>query len=456
MQRNLIVLAEEDLDYQDLFCDKRREKIFSEDFGFACTFAAVSDLLRCHPSLMEATWNPAAASRDAERLWRKAAGDVNRFEQMLRDDASLTEDERQRLMPRALVQDRRLFVNYTANFLLIGHCRGPLARSLRIRGASLKALAEVGVSSAVRAVLSRALQEDTTGLRGQLDPAADARTGMIQALQTQSQALQLVQTAVGEQRAAILLLQQKMDTFQGKASALEELLGSLQTWVRTNLTGLVSEAVCFSLSQKFKDLRDEFRVALTSPSSSFIEAVRKAVKLPAMRRTADATRFPEDQRATPDEERFAESLSALLTQELESQLSVFGRMRLPSLTYGAWKRCRNLIGSRCLALRKLTGDASKPLLWTTSTGAGGRFNGGGQHYVYLKESRSDVGGNVKEYLRKVLKQNLKRGRNSLTVEEHIRRLISSTPPESWPISSSNVDAFAHDASEEQMGRDMAA
>ena len=170
-------------------------------------------------------------------------------------------------------------------------------------------------------------------------------------------------------------------------AALQSRDEALQTWVRTDLTQLVSQAVCFSLSQKFKELRDEIRAAVTSSSSSFIEVIRKAVKLPAMRRTADSTRFPDDQRVTPDEERFAESLSALLTQELESQLAVFGRARLPGLTYGAWKRCRNLIGSRCLPLRKLTGDASKPLLWTTSAGPGGRFNGGGQHYVYLKESR---------------------------------------------------------------------
>lgn len=39
-----------------------------------------------------------------------------------------------------------------------------------------------------------------------------------------------------------------------------------------------------------------------------------------------------------------------------------------TLAYGAWKLCRNLIGSHCLALRKLTGNASKPLLWTTSAG----------------------------------------------------------------------------------------
>jgi len=101
---------------------------------------------------------------------------------MLRNDSSLTDEERTRLTPRALVQDKRLYVNYTANFLLIGRCRGPLARNLRIKGAALKALAEVGVSSAVRAVLSRALREDASGLRGQLDPAVPASASSAAAL----------------------------------------------------------------------------------------------------------------------------------------------------------------------------------------------------------------------------------------------------------------------------------
>lgn len=250
-----------------------------------------------------------------------------------------------------------------------------------------------------------------------------------------------------------LALQRRDEALQ---LALQERDEALQTWMKTDLLQLLSQVVCFSLSQKFKDLRNEIRTALTSPSSSFIEAIRKAVKLPAMRRTSDGDRFPEEQRVTPDEERFAESLSALLTQELERlvpQSAIFGRVaRVPALTYGAWKRCRNLIGSRCLALRKLTGDASKPLLWTASAGAGGRFNGGGQHYLYLSESRAHVGGDVKAYLRKVLKQKLKRSRTSATVEQHIRHLIATTPPENWPVSSGNVDAFTHDASEEQMGR----
>ena len=218
----------------------------------------------------------------------------------------------------------------------------------------------------------------------------------------------------------------------------------------------LSQAVCFSLAQKFKDLRDDFRATVSNLTGAFIDALRKAVKLPAMKRATNPEQFPEEQRATPDEERFVESLSTLLTEELErmaSQNSLFHAGRLPPLTYGAWKRCRSLVGSRCLALRKLSGDASKPLLWSSAAG-GGRFNGGGQHYVYLKASRSNIGGNAKDYLHRVLKQKLKKSRQSPSVEEHLRQLIATTPPETWPISSSDMDVFQHDASEEKLGAEM--
>jgi prophage antirepressor-like protein len=130
-----------------------------------------------------------------------------------------------------------------------------------------------------------------------------------------------------------------------------------------NFSASLSQAVCFSLAQKFKDLRDDFRAAVSSPTGAFIVALRKAVKLPAMKRTTNPEKFPEEQHATPDEERFVESLSTLLTEELErlaSQNSIFHAGGLPPLSYGAWKRCRTLVGSRCLALRQLTGTPPSP------------------------------------------------------------------------------------------------
>ena len=59
-------------------------------------------------------------------------------------------------------------MNYTADFLWLGRCKGKLATSLRLRGAALKAFVEVGTSAAVRAVLQRASRPDASGLREEL------------------------------------------------------------------------------------------------------------------------------------------------------------------------------------------------------------------------------------------------------------------------------------------------
>lgn len=82
VQRDLNAQFEDDLDYLDLFGDKARGKIFEEGRTMAC----ISDCLRLHPTLMEATWNVAHASRDSEQLFTRAAGDIDRFNVMLNSD----------------------------------------------------------------------------------------------------------------------------------------------------------------------------------------------------------------------------------------------------------------------------------------------------------------------------------------------------------------------------------
>jgi len=81
-------------------------------------------------------------------------------------------EERLRLRPRFKNDNGRLFLNYTANFIWINRCRGSIAAAIRLRGAALKAFAEVGLSSAVRAVLVKALDPSAAGVRAELDPNA--------------------------------------------------------------------------------------------------------------------------------------------------------------------------------------------------------------------------------------------------------------------------------------------
>ena len=61
----------------------------------------------------------------------------------------------------------------------------------------------------------------------------------------------------------------------------------------------LSQAVRCSLAQKFKDLRDDLRATVSNPTGAFIDALRKAVKLPAAKKTTHPEKFPEEQRATP-------------------------------------------------------------------------------------------------------------------------------------------------------------
>lgn len=242
-----------------------------------------------------------------------------------------------------------------------------------------------------------------------------------------------------------------MEVNEGEQMKLKDFF----TEALTRFKVVVTESVVFALSQRLVDVRDGVIKFLEAPTGGFLDALRRAVKKPALKTTTDSNKFPDEQRVTQDEERFVVSLSVVLTDELTQrteQHRLPTKRAIPSLTYGAWKKCRALIGSRCLALRKKA-CVSKPLLWSNSADAG-RSAGGGQHYVYLSESKYHVSGNSREYIRKVLNQKLKNTKKSITVEEHIRSLIASTPPEQWPTSTSCIDAFAVDAAQEKLGHEM--
>jgi prophage antirepressor-like protein len=263
--------------------------------------------------------------------------------------------------------------------------------------------------------------------------------------------LQIVDTMQNEHKNDMLNLQ---ELWQKRFEESATQINSFKEWFMKTFCSEIVNQICFAQSQKFVDLRDALREAMTNPTGTFVDALRRAVKKPAIKGTSNALGFPDDQRVTADEERFVVSLSVTLTEALEAldrKRSLPGVRPLPPLTYGAWKKCRGLIGIRYLALRKKDHAAtvsivSKPLLWSTSADGSGRSNGGGQHYVYLKECRSSIGGHSKTYIQEVLKQKFK---NRTTVEEHLRVLISETIPETWPLSTSSLDAFDYDSAEKE-------
>jgi len=218
----------------------------------------------------------------------------------------------------------------------------------------------------------------------------------------------------------------------------------------------------FFMRQKLVDVKDGILEKVMTPSAAFVDAIRKATKKPAVKTTSDLTRFPEDQRVDSEEDRLTVSLSVVLGKvlaEVERASMLPGARDLAPLTYGAWKKCRCLIGSRCLALRKAAAGVTKPLAWTNSAD-GGRSAGGGQHYVYLTET--DITGDVHEFVRTVLRQPYKMtvrrggggsggygvGGGPTTVRAHIRELINNTSPLVWPMASSTLDSFPIDETEE--------
>ena len=90
VQRDISFTSEQELDYLDLFGDKKRAKQYVvetlDGVEIRYTLACASDCLRLHPGLMDSRWNSANASRDAVSLWTDAESDVTRFNDMLNSD----------------------------------------------------------------------------------------------------------------------------------------------------------------------------------------------------------------------------------------------------------------------------------------------------------------------------------------------------------------------------------
>jgi hypothetical protein len=90
VQRDISFTSEHDLDYLDLFGDRKRTKQYVQEtldgVEIRYTLACAADCLRLHPGLMDREWNSANASRDSASLWTGAESDVTRFNDMLNSD----------------------------------------------------------------------------------------------------------------------------------------------------------------------------------------------------------------------------------------------------------------------------------------------------------------------------------------------------------------------------------
>jgi len=159
------------------------------------------------------------------------------------------------------------------------------------------------------------------------------------------------------------------------------------------------QRIVFGLSQRLLDIKNFVKDAVMSPTGVFVDAVRRAVKKPALKTSVDTERFPETQRAT-SQQLHQDCLD--LWSAVHEEMQTAPRGVLPWVkkgpgfkSYRVWKSVRGLLGKRIVALRRADGDlpptdlnhCALPLLWancstksTTNTG-----EAAGQRYVYLKE-----------------------------------------------------------------------
>lgn len=87
------------------------------------------------------------------------------------DDRAFMRDVRGNFLDPPVIKVGTLYLNYTANFLFLSCCKGPLASVLRLKSVALKAFVEVGLSAAVQAVLHRAHLLQTFGVQSELELA---------------------------------------------------------------------------------------------------------------------------------------------------------------------------------------------------------------------------------------------------------------------------------------------
>jgi len=149
-------------------------------------------------------------------------------------------------------------VNYTADFLWLSRCQGELASSLRLRGAALKAFAEVGTSAAVRAVLQRASRPDAEAMRIELQGHAGP-ANFAQELATQHSEIALLVVQLREERMLFIAQHQ---------AALQQMSTVVQAALQQQAL-VVQDGVC----DRLKDFLRQNGEALSVRTANFAQRV---------------------------------------------------------------------------------------------------------------------------------------------------------------------------------------
>ena len=392
---------------------------------------------------------------------------------------SLTTDERELLRPRSLQRDGKTYVNYTADFLWLGHCKGKLATSLRLRGAALKAFVEVGTSAAVRAVLLRASRANTSGLREELGGRSNGVSHLNTTLEelksdlTQSNAAQVkwqgeFYLAMTKVTSDWKLDVQTREQHWVEASKTREqefqvaLRTRDETWsqyiqmllqkrdreaevvmFRRDATHLQAmEGIKTSVLQELGLKFGNFILQLGAHVSGVvIAAVKEGLALKkavTKRKTISSLEMPEEQRA-----------SSLEAGPLALGLSTMALEVFPAMSFYAWRKIRGSFGHHAKQERLQRfnlGEShafyiEKPLLWAYS---GVTVEGGGARYVYTQAQRDLLLAVFRKQLQTSSKQR-KDGapRPTESLEERAHRLDASlTNAErlmQWPLHVAEIE-----------------
>ena len=348
-------------------------------------------------------------------------------------------------------------MNYTADFLWLGHCKGKLATSLRLRGAALKAFVEVGTSAAVRAVLQRAARADAGGLREELGGQSDGRSHLNGTLVELKLDLARATAAQVEWQGALQLAMTQREHYWVQASKQREqefqaaLRARDETWAQgvgmllqardaTHLQAMeqIKTSMLHELGLKFGNFILQLGAHVSGVVMAAVKeglALKKAV---TKRKTLSSLEMPEEQRA-----------SSLEAGPLALGLSTVALEAFPTMPFNVWRKIRGIFGhhAKLERLRRFNlGERhplhlEKPLLWAYS---GVTVEGGGARYVYLQTLRDLLLAVFRKQLQTSSRQRTDGApRPTESLEQRARRLDKSlTDAErllQWPLHVAEVE-----------------
>ena len=129
------------------------------------------------------------------------------------------------------------------------------------------------------------------------------------------------------------------------------------------------------VAQTLLDIKKELVESISNPSGLLVDSMRSAVKKPAMKKSRNPAKFPEDQRATQEQLHLEccpipPKLNEMLL-ELQQQTGAMDRFVVGAaqreglnLSYPVWKQIRCSVGKAVKRIRSADPNCQQPLLWS--------------------------------------------------------------------------------------------